>query len=132
MAEEPKGPSAIKQDSHSTMSSSLSIYLPLVTNSVRLNIILVSHLLLHRGNFPCGFATKMARNSSVGIATCYGLDGPGIVPCFILYACCGNKALFKSKKNSHHSRPAMELTQFPIKRMSGLFPAGKALRLQEE
>jgi hypothetical protein len=47
----------------------------------------------------------VTRDSSVGIATLYGLDGPGIESRF---------------------RPALGSTQSPIQRVPGLFPGGKA------
>ena len=50
------------------------------------------------------------RDSSVGIASRYGLDGPG-----------GRDFL-------HSSRPALAPTQPPIQWLPGLFPGGKAAR----
>ena len=51
-------------------------------------------------------------NSSVGIATRYGLDGPGIE------SRCG-------RNFPHPSRPALGPTQPPIQWVPGLFPGGK-------
>jgi hypothetical protein len=55
----------------------------------------------------------MGRDSVVGIATLYGLDGPGIESRW------GQDFL-------HPSRPALEPTQPPIQWVLGLFPGGKA------
>jgi hypothetical protein len=51
-------------------------------------------------------------NGSVGIATSYGLDGPGI------------KSLWRLGF-SHPSRPALGFTQTPIQCIPGLFSRGK-------
>jgi hypothetical protein len=53
------------------------------------------------------------RDSVVGIATRYGLDGPGIE------SRCG-------RDFSQPSRPALGPTQSPIQWVPGLFPGGKA------
>jgi hypothetical protein len=53
------------------------------------------------------------RDSSVGIATRYGLDGPGIE------SRCG-------RDFPHQSRPALGPTQPPIQWVPGLFPGVKA------
>jgi hypothetical protein len=53
------------------------------------------------------------RDSSVGIATRYGLDGPGI-ECRL------------GRDYPHPSRPALGPTQLPIQWVPDLFPGGKA------
>jgi hypothetical protein len=55
----------------------------------------------------------MGRDSLVGIATRYGLDGPGIESRWV-------------QAFPHLSRPALEPTQLPIKWLPGLFLEGKA------
>ena len=49
---------------------------------------------------------KMGLGSSVGIATDYGLDGPGSNP--------GGDEIFRP------SRPVLGITQLPVKRVPGL------------
>jgi len=49
----------------------------------------------------------MVRDSSVGTATCYGLDGPGIESRW-------------GRDFPHPSRPAVRTTQPPIQRVPGL------------
>ena len=56
---------------------------------------------------------EMGRGSSVGIATSYGLDGPGIESWW-------------GYGFPHPSRPALEPTQLPKQWVPGLFPGGKA------
>jgi hypothetical protein len=55
----------------------------------------------------------VGRDSVVGIATRYGLDGPGI------------ESLW-GRDFSQPSRPALVPTQPPIQWVPGLFPGGKA------
>jgi hypothetical protein len=55
----------------------------------------------------------MGRDSSVGIATRYGLDGSGIESRW-------------GRDFPHQSRQALGPTQPPIKWVLGLFPGGKA------
>jgi hypothetical protein len=72
--------------------------LPLNLKVIKLN--LLNHVLV-------------GRDSSVGIATRYGLDGPGIE------SRCG-------RDFSHSYRPALRPTQPPIQWVPGLFPGSKA------
>jgi hypothetical protein len=55
----------------------------------------------------------VGRDSVVGIATRYGLDGPGIESRW-------------GRDFPHPSGPALRPTQSPIQWVSGLFPGGKA------
>ena len=55
----------------------------------------------------------VGRDSSVGIATRYGLDGPGIESRW-------------GRDFPHPSRPALRPTQPPIQWVPGLFAGGKA------
>jgi hypothetical protein len=56
---------------------------------------------------------NVGRDSAVGIATCYGLDGPRIESRW-------------GRDFSQPSRPALGPTQPPIQWVPGLFPGGKA------
>ena len=56
---------------------------------------------------------NVGRDSSVGIATRYELDGPGIESRL-------------GRDFQHPSRPALGPTQPPIQWVPGLFPGGKA------
>ena len=60
-----------------------------------------------------GLPKRKGRDSSVGIATRYGLGGPGI-------ECRWGRDF------PHSSRPALEPTQPPIKWVPNLIPGGKA------
>ena len=55
----------------------------------------------------------VGRNSTVGIATCYGLEGPGI-------------KFQWGRDIPHPSRPAEGPTQPPVQWVLRLFPGGKA------
>ena len=67
--------------------------------------------------------------SSVGIATDYGLDGPGSNCMYAVYL---NKSIFDSKKNPggdeifRPSRPALGPTQPPVRWVPGLSRAARA------
>jgi hypothetical protein len=61
------------------------------------------------------YSTAVGRDSVVGIATRYGLDGPGI----------------ESRWGRDFPQPstlALEPTQPPVKWVPGFFPGGKAVR----
>ena len=55
----------------------------------------------------------VARDNSVGVATRYGLDGPGIESRW-------------GRKFPHTSVPALGLTVPPVQWVRGLFPRGRA------
>jgi hypothetical protein len=59
--------------------------------------------------FPLLILKIVGRDSVVGIATCYGLDGAGI-------------ELRSGRNFPHPSRPALGPTQSPIKWIPGHFP----------
>ena len=58
-------------------------------------------------------AREVARDSSVGIATCYGMDGPEIESRW-------------GRDFPHSSRPALGPTHPPVEWIPSLFPDGKA------
>ena len=60
------------------------------------------------------FHKLLGQNSSVGIATCYGLDDPGIESRW-------------GRDFPHQSRPAPGSTQTPIKWVRPFFPEGKTV-----
>jgi hypothetical protein len=57
--------------------------------------------------------SDVGRDSSVGIATRYGLEGPGIISRW-------------GRDFPHPFTPALRLTQFPVQWVPGLFLEGKA------
>jgi hypothetical protein len=75
-----------------------------------------------QGNMPkeniksqiiCVHTSVMGRDSVVGIASRYGLDGPGIESRW-------------GRDFPHPSRPTLGPTQPPVQWVPGLFPGGKA------
>jgi hypothetical protein len=64
-------------------------------------------------NFKFYKHETVGRDISVGIATRYGLDGPGIESRW-------------GRDFPHPSRPAVGPTQPPVQWVPGLFPGGKA------
>jgi hypothetical protein len=80
--------------------------------------IVTSEMRRPRSNLACGATEKNGlhlarggRDSSVGIATRYGLEGPGIESRL-------------GRDFPHPSRLALGTTQPPIKRVPGIFPGG--------
>jgi len=69
---------------------------------------------LHKRGIDCITQVCVGRDSSVGIESCYDLDGPGSNPSGISY--------------SKPRQTAQGLTQPPVRRVKGLFPGGKAAR----
>jgi len=69
---------------------------------------------LHKPHFQLVLVllSNVGRDSSVGIATCYGLDGPEIESRW-------------GRDFPHPTRPALVPTQPPIQWVPGLFPEGK-------
>jgi hypothetical protein len=67
------------------------------------------------GDFSPLYSDYVGRDSVVGIATRYGLDGPGIESQW-------------ERDFPHPSTSALVPTQTPIQRVPGLFPGGKAAR----
>ena len=59
------------------------------------------------------YIAKLARDSSVGIATCYGLDGSGI-------------ECRRGRDFPHPSRPALRPNQLPVQWVPALLFDGKA------
>jgi hypothetical protein len=68
---------------------------------------------------------SVGRDSSVGIATGYGMDGPGIE--FRWGVIFSAPVLQHTRPEAHPScsTPVLEHTQPPIKLVPGLFPGGK-------
>jgi hypothetical protein len=74
------------------------------------------HLWLSEQMFRVSHTVLVGRDSSVGIETRYGMDGPGIESRW-------------GRDFQHPSRPALGTTQPPIQWVPGLFPGGKAARV---
>ena len=75
--------------------------------------LLTPHVSIHQSESVHYKLRMQGRDSSVGIATRYGLDGPGIESRW-------------GRDFPHPSRPALGPTQPPIQWVPGLFPGGKA------
>ena len=71
------------------------------------------HRLVRRLHFTCILCVAVGRDCAVGIATRYGVDGPGIESRW-------------GRDFAHPSRPDLGPTQHPIQWVPGLFPGGKA------
>ena len=67
----------------------------------------------HIENTITTYTVSVGRDSAVGTATRYGLDGPGIESRW-------------GRNVPHLSRPALGPSQPPIQWVPGLFPGGKA------
>ena len=102
-----KAKSAGREWSPSLLATLLSVSLPFFF--FLLCLISFSSLLLSLFISFC----ILGRDSVVGIATRYGLDGPGIESWW-------------GRDFPHPSRPALGPTQPPVQRVPGLFPRGKA------
>jgi len=74
-------------------------------------VVKLSHCLLATSSYHVSYL--WVRDSSAGIANCYGLDGPGIESQW-------------GRDFPHPSRPALGPTQLPINWVSALFSLGKA------
>ena len=79
----------------------------------RLHILLLWGQFSYSPFYPCGSFQAVGRDSSVGIATRYGLDGPWIDSWWGQYF-------------PHPSKQALGPTQPPIQWVPGLIPGGKA------
>ena len=73
---------------------------PIAVNKLLLLLLLLL-LFLTASKKPLPYITTRRRNSSDGIATCYGLDGPGIESRW-------------GRDSPHPSRPALGPTQSPV------------------
>jgi hypothetical protein len=103
--------------SSSRLPSKIKSYLIFNTynNSRWENFIFAAYTVDGERNFLRNRGNSVGRKSVVGIATRYGLDGPGIESRW-------------GRDFRHPSRPALGLTQSPIRWVTGIFPGGKAAR----